>query len=107
VLREPYQAHLLPSVLLIPLGVAVAPKVWERPALGAVAIVILLAVPWRTGGEEAELAHVTAPDIAAAALAGIVAVRTLVIGDQGRLRSWVVLPLMGIVLRVSRVLCAT
>ncbi len=102
VLRQPYQSQLLPIVLLIPLGAAVAPKLWERPALGVAAIVALTAVPWRTGEEEAAgLAHVTAPDIAAAALVALVGVRTLVSGDHGRLRSWVVLPLIGIVVAGS------
>ncbi|MDP8973876.1 MAG: O-antigen ligase family protein [Actinomycetota bacterium] len=77
------------------------PKIWERPALGVAVIIVLIAVPWRTGGEGAEVAHVTLPDIAAATLAGIVAVRTLVLGDQGRLRSWVILPLAGVVVAGS------
>jgi hypothetical protein len=100
-LLAPYEPYLLPIVLLIPLGAVAALKIWERPILGVAATLVLIAVPWRTGGEGAAFAHITLPDLAAATLAGIVAVRTLVIGDQGRLRSWVLLPLTGVVVAGS------
>jgi O-antigen ligase len=100
-LLEPYEPYLLLIVLLIPLGAVAAFKVWERPALGVAVTLLLIAVPWRTGGEGAAFAHFTLPDIAAVVLVGIVAVRTLVLGDQGRLRSWVLLPLAGVVVAGS------
>ena len=85
----PHWQYLLLIVLLIPLGVIAVPKIWARPALGVAGTMVLIAVPWRTGGEGAEFAHITLPDLAAVALVGIVTVRVLVLGDQGRLRSWV------------------
>lgn len=100
-LIRPDEPYLLLIVLLIPLSAVAAVKVWERPVLGIVGALVLIAVPWRTGGEGAAFAHVTLPDLAAAALTVIVAVRTLVLGDQGRLRSWVILPLVGILLAGS------
>jgi O-antigen ligase len=100
-LIRPDEPYLLLIVLLIPLAALAAVKVWERPVLGVATALALIAVPWRTGGEGAAFAHLTLPDLAAAALAVIVAVRTLALGDQGRLRSWVILPLVGILIAGS------
>lgn len=87
--------------LFVPVTFLVLPPLWKRPALGIAGMLLLLAVPWRTGGEGESLAHLTLPDLVAAVVVGLVAVRTLAIGDQGRLRSWVLLPLTGVVLAGS------
>ncbi len=100
-LIRPDEPYLLLIVLLIPLVALAAVKVWECPVLGIAGALALIAVPWRTGGEGAALAHITLPDLAVAVLAVIVAVRTLALGDQGRLRSWVILPLVGILVAGS------
>ncbi|MBV9454357.1 MAG: O-antigen ligase family protein [Rubrobacter sp.] len=101
-LLNPYQRpYLLLALLLILPGTAVAFKVWERPALGLAGAVLLMAVPWHTGEEGEGLVHVTLSDLAVVFLVGIIAVRTLVIGDQGRLRSWILLPLAGVVVAGS------
>ena len=75
-LIRPDEPYLLLIVLLIPLVALAAVKVWERPVLGIAGALALIAVPWRTGGEGAALAHITLPDLAVAVLAVIVAVRT-------------------------------
>lgn len=89
-------AYLLPGILLVLVLGPVTLKIWERPILGIVGAVALIAVPLSTGGEGQALTHVTLPDLMAAFVVGVVALRTLLLGDQGRLRSWVVLPLAGI-----------
>lgn len=90
--------YVLLALLLIPVGVLSFLKVWEHPVLGVAGSLALIAVPWSTGEEGQAFAHFGLPDFATVVLVGIVAVRTLVLGDRGRLRSWVVLPLAGIVL---------
>lgn len=92
-----YQSLVLPGLLVILGLAAVSLKLWERPALGIAAAIILISVPWPPGEEGTEIS-LTLPDLAAAGVVGIVALRVLVVGDRGRLRSWVLLPLMGIVL---------
>ncbi len=96
-----FQPYLPLALLLILIGTVTAFKVWNRPALGVAGTLALIALPWSTGEESQAFAHVALPDIGAAALVGIVAVRTLVVGDRGRLRSWVILPLAGVVLAGS------
>lgn len=99
------QEYLLPGVLGVLVATVAALQVWERPALGVAAVVLLIAVPLGTT-EEGRGISVTLPDIAAAFLAGIVALRTLVAGDLRRLRSWVLLPLAGVVIAGSIVTAA-
>ena len=89
------------TAVLFPIGVVVAIKAWERPALLLVGAVAGIAVPWHTGSEGQEGIGVTLPDLVSVILVSLVAVRTLVAGDEGRLRSWVILPLAGIVLAGS------
>lgn len=98
ILPAVYQPYLLPILLLLLAVVVATVKVWERPALGVVGILLLIAVPWGTGGGEDQGISVTLPDLAAAAFVGLMALRTLAVGDQGRLYSWVVLPLAGVVI---------
>ncbi len=89
------QAYLLPGLLLILVLAAVVPKIWERPALGIAGAVLLVAVPWGSG--EGAGTNITPPDLAIVAVAALIGARVLLKGDQGRLRSWVILPLAGVV----------
>lgn len=95
------QPYVLPILLLIPAGLFVVLGVWRRPALGVAGVVALIAVPFRSGEESQAFAHLTLPDLAAVLMVGIVALRTLT--DEGfaaeagtRLHSWVILPLVGV-----------
>jgi O-antigen ligase len=96
VLPAAYQPYVLPGLLLVLVLTIVAPKVWERPALGVAGVLVCLVLPWGTG-VEGQVASVTLPDVVASALVGLVALRTLAVGDEDRLRSWVLLPFAGVV----------
>lgn len=88
------------SVVLVPFGAWLVVRAWHRPALAVAAMILLSAVPWRTGDEGQALLHITLSDIASVVLIGVVVVRTMwrpSVTDGRRLASWVMLPLLGLV----------
>jgi hypothetical protein len=89
--------YYLKPLLVLPFVVS---KSWERPALGVAGVLILIVVPWG-GNEEGQIACLPLPDVGAALMVEIVVLRTLALGDQGPLRSWVFLPLAGMVVAAA------
>jgi O-antigen ligase len=92
-----YEPLIFPGLLLALVVGVVGLKVWERPAWGVAAVVMLLAIPWPSTDEGVSVSF-TLPDLAATALVGLMMVRVLVVGDRGLLRSWVLLPLAGVLI---------
>lgn len=94
------------SLLAAPLGIWLAvvggTRAWARPALLLALAVSVIAVPLKSGGEEAELAHLRLPDVASALLVGCVGCKMLFgvpeASDARKIGSWVVLPLLFVVL---------
>ena len=89
------------SVVLVPLGAWLVVRAWHRPSLAVAGMILLTAVPWRTGDEGQALLHVTLADVASVVLVGVVAGRVLwqpSSSDERRLASWVMLPLLGLLL---------
>ena len=87
-------------VLLVPIVAWAGAKAWERPSLLVAAMIVVTAVPWRTGGEGPELLHLTLADVASVVLVVVVLARLLwrpSVVDEQRLRSWVLLPMLGLV----------
>jgi O-antigen ligase len=87
------------AVVLIPLAFWGLAKVWSRPAFGVVATIVATAAPWRTGGEDEALVHLTLADIASVVLVVVVLTRVLLRPsptDEARLGSWVLFPLVGL-----------
>lgn len=67
--------------------------------MAAAATLLLIAAPWRSGGEGAALVHLTPADAGSVVLVALVAVRALTIPtltDERRMRSWVTLPLLAL-----------
>jgi O-antigen ligase len=88
------------AVVLVPLVIWGLAKVWARPTLGVVATIVATAAPWRTGGEDEALLHLTLADVTSVVLVGLVLTRVLLRPlptDEARLGSWVLLPLVGLV----------
>jgi len=77
------------AFLLVPVAALVVIAIWRRPALGIALVLVLLVLP--------EGETVPAADLASALLAGIVFVKAVAVGDEGRLSSWAVLPPVGFV----------
>lgn len=89
-------APILAAVALVLAGV-----VWIRPMAGVALLVVLPLLPGGSGDEGVALAHVTPADLAAVPITATIAVRALLLRRAERLRSWVVLPLAGVVLAAA------
>jgi O-antigen ligase len=90
--------QLVLAALLVPaaLGLSVGRRLWRRPALLVVAVLLVVVVPWRGGAEGGDAARLSLADVAGAGLVALVLVRALVLGNRARLRSWVLLPMAGV-----------
>jgi hypothetical protein len=91
-------AQLVLAVLLVPTTMALATgrKLWRRPVLLVVLVMLLVLVPWRGGEEGGGSVRLSLADVGAAGLVTFVLVRAMVVGDGARLRSWVLLPMAAV-----------
>lgn len=89
-LPQPYLYVL--AFLLVPVASAAALVVWRRPALGVALVLLLLLLPESIGVGGQALGDISPADVASALVAGLVFVKAVFVGDEGRLSSWVVLP---------------
>jgi O-antigen ligase len=91
-------AQLPLAVLVVPTALVLATlrRLWRRPTLLVVLVLLVVVVPWRAGAEGGDTARLSLADVAAAGLVVLAFLRAVLLRSGARLRSWVILPMAAV-----------